>query len=155
VRFVHLTSADVRTRLLDAMADAWRADLRGDGFSEDAVARRVARGDILRAAPEVVLPFLVPEGAHPYPDDRRAAAEHTMFTVAGGAAVQGLLVALAAEGLGSCWVSSTIFAADVVRDVLALPGGWEPLGAVAIGHPAAAPPPRGDLAVDDRWVEIP
>ena len=154
VRFVHLVATDVRTRLLDAMADAWRADLRGDGFSEESIARRVARGDLLRAAPEVVLPFLVLEGAHAYPDARRAAAEHTMFTVAGGAAVQGLLVALAAEGLGSCWVSSTIFARDVVRDVLALPADWEPLGAVAIGHPAAAPPPRGELAVDDRWVEM-
>ncbi|MEJ2885372.1 coenzyme F420-0:L-glutamate ligase [Actinomycetospora aeridis] len=154
VRFVHLTSPGVRTRLLDAMAEAWRDDLRGDGFGEDAVARRVARGDILRAAPEIVLPFLVPEGAHPYPDARRAAAEHTMFTVAGGAAVQGFLVALAAEGLGSCWVSSTIFAADVVRAELALPASWEPLGAVAIGHPEAAPPPRGALSVDDRWVEM-
>lgn len=154
VRFVHLRSPGVRTRLLDAMADAWRADLRGDGLAPDAVARRVARGDLLRDAPEVVLPFLVADGAHAYPDDRRAAAEHTMFTVAGGAAVQGFLVALAAEGLGSCWVSSTIFAPDVVRAELALPGDWEPLGAVAIGHPAATPPPRGELTVDDRWVEI-
>ncbi|MDD7940013.1 coenzyme F420-0:L-glutamate ligase [Actinomycetospora lutea] len=154
VRFVHLTSPSVRTRLLDAMADAWRADLRGDGFAEDAVARRVARGDLLRTAPEVVLPFLVPEGAHAYPDDRRNAAEHTMFTVAGGAAVQGFLVALAAEGLGSCWVSSTIFAPDVVRAELALPATWEPLGAVAVGHPDSVPPPRGELGVDDRWVEI-
>jgi coenzyme F420-0:L-glutamate ligase / coenzyme F420-1:gamma-L-glutamate ligase len=152
VRFVHLADPGLRTRLLDAMADAWRADLRGDGFSEESIARRVARGDLLRAAPEVVLPFLVLEGAHAYPDARRAAAEHTMFTVAGGAAVQGLLVALAAEGLGSCWVSSTIFARDVVRDVLALPDDWEPLGAVAIGHPAAEPPARGALAVDERWV---
>jgi coenzyme F420-0:L-glutamate ligase/coenzyme F420-1:gamma-L-glutamate ligase len=136
------------------MADAWRADLRGDGFAEDAVARRVARGDILRTAPEVVLPFLVPDGAHPYPDARRAAAEHTMFTVAGGAAVQGFLVALAAEGLGSCWVSSTIFAADVVRAELALPATWEPLGAVAVGHPETPSPPRGALTTDDRWVEI-
>ena len=28
------------------------------------------------------------------------------------------------------------------------------LGAVAVGHPAAAPEPRGDLAVDERLVEL-
>ncbi|PRC60939.1 hypothetical protein C6A85_14440, partial [Mycobacterium sp. ITM-2017-0098] len=40
---------------------------------------------------------------------------HTMFTVAAGAAVQGLLVALAVRGVGSCWIGSTIFAPDLVR----------------------------------------
>ena len=70
-----------------------------DGRPADAVERRVARGQILYDAPEVVIPFLVPEGAHSYPDAARTAAEHTMFTVAVGAAVQGLLVSLAVRGV--------------------------------------------------------
>ncbi|SFK22631.1 coenzyme F420-0:L-glutamate ligase / coenzyme F420-1:gamma-L-glutamate ligase [Amycolatopsis sacchari] len=153
VRFVWLRDRGLRTKLLEAMRESWRADLRGDGFTDEQIARRVSRGDILFQAPEVVLPLLVPDGAHTYPDDRRNACERTMFTVAGGAAVQGFLVALAAEDLGSCWIGSTIFAADVVRDVLGLGAEWQPLGAVAVGHPVAVPD-RGPLEPGEGLVEL-
>ncbi|PXY32406.1 coenzyme F420-0:L-glutamate ligase [Prauserella muralis] len=154
VRFAWLRNRPQRVKLLEAMRDAWRADLAGDAFTEEQIARRLRRGDILFNAPEVVVPFLVAEGAHTYSDERRNACEHTMFTVAGGAAVQGLLIALAAEGLGSCWIGSTIFAADVVRQTLGLGPEWEPLGAVAIGHPASEPEPRGPRELGEGLVEF-
>lgn len=144
-RFVLLESAESRLRLLDAMREAWIADLRGDGFSEESIAKRVRRGDVLRKAPYLVVPCLVADGAHAYPDARRGAAEREMFVVAAGAGVQNLLVALAGEGLGSAWVSSTMFCRPVVREVLGLPEEWDPMGAVAVGRPAAPPsarPPR-------------
>ncbi|KAF2779700.1 coenzyme F420-0:L-glutamate ligase [Streptomyces sp. OM5714] len=141
-RFVLLESEDARTRLLDAMRDAWIADLRRDGKSEESVAKRVRRGDVLRNAPYLVVPCLVMDGSHTYGDARRDAAEREMFVVATGAGVQNLLVALAGERLGSAWVSSTMFCRDVVREVLGLPGDWDPMGAVAVGHPAEEPKAR-------------
>jgi coenzyme F420-0:L-glutamate ligase/coenzyme F420-1:gamma-L-glutamate ligase len=143
-RFVLLESEESRTRLLDAMREAWIADLRRDGKSEESIAKRVRRGDVLRNAPYLAVPCLVMDGSHTYGDARRDGAEREMFVVATGAGVQNFLVALAGERLGSAWVSSTMFCRDVVREVLGLPADWDPMGAVAIGHPAEEPRPRGE-----------
>jgi coenzyme F420-0:L-glutamate ligase/coenzyme F420-1:gamma-L-glutamate ligase len=141
-RFVLVENPSTRQRLFDAMAEQWRTDLRSDGFTEEQVAKRVHRGDVLRRAPYLVVPCLVPERTHPYPDARRAQAERELFVAAVGAGVQNLLVALAAEGLGSAWVSSTMFCRDVVRDVLDLDPDWDPMGAVAVGRPLEPPTER-------------
>ncbi|MGW0737880.1 coenzyme F420-0:L-glutamate ligase [Streptomyces sp. NPDC002851] len=141
-RFVLLETPQARTRLLDAMRDRWIADLRGDGKSEESIAKRVRRGDVLRNAPYLVVPCLVMDGAHTYGDARRDAAEREMFVVATGAGIQNFLVALAGERLGSAWISSTMFCRDVVREVLELPENWDPMGAVAVGRAAEAPRER-------------
>ncbi|MFJ2440816.1 coenzyme F420-0:L-glutamate ligase [Streptomyces sp. NPDC087658] len=152
-RFVLLESERSRTALLDAMRDAWIADLRRDGRSEESIAKRVRRGDILRRAPYLVVPCLVMDGSHTYGDARRDAAEREMFVVASGAGVQNFLVALAGERLGSAWVSSTMFCRDVVRDVLDLPGHWDPMGAVAVGR-AAAPPEDRPARSPEAFFEV-
>jgi coenzyme F420-0:L-glutamate ligase/coenzyme F420-1:gamma-L-glutamate ligase len=150
VRFVLVR--EHRQALLQSMLAEWEADLAGDGWTEDRIARRTARGQILHHAPEIVVPFITGNGRHTYPDERRQDAERTMFTVAGGAAVQALLVALAAEGLASAWISSTIFAPKVVRAVLDVPPDWEPLGAIGIGHPHDVLVPRAPAPTTDAFV---
>jgi coenzyme F420-0:L-glutamate ligase/coenzyme F420-1:gamma-L-glutamate ligase len=141
-RFVIVSSEEARTALLDAMLDAWVADLREDGFTAEQIAQRTRRGLPLREAPLIVVPCLEPSAAHAYPDERRLRAEEAMFTVAIGAAVENFLVALAVENLGSAWISSALFCQDVAAAALNLPDGWRPMGAVAVGHAAGAPPAR-------------
>lgn len=153
-RFLRL---DGRSReiLLDAMREQWRRDLQDiDGLSDSEVERRIARGGLLRSAPSVIVPFVELSDAHHYPDARRSGAERDMFLVAGGAAVQSLLVSLAAQGVGSAWVSSTMFCAGVVKETLGLPDDWHPLGAIAIGYAAAAPRERTPIFVDDLLLTI-
>jgi coenzyme F420-0:L-glutamate ligase/coenzyme F420-1:gamma-L-glutamate ligase len=144
-RFICLWSAQARTAFLDELRAAWVGDLTADQLTSAAIERRVGRGAVLREAPLVIVPFLVADGAHDYPDARRAGAERDMFVVATGAAVQSLLIALAAEGLGSCWVSSTIFCPTVATTALDVPAHWQPMGAVAVGVPAEPAGPRPAL----------
>jgi coenzyme F420-0:L-glutamate ligase/coenzyme F420-1:gamma-L-glutamate ligase len=122
------------------MRDKWLDDLRSHGdMTDEQIAKRLARGDILRTAPVVVIPFIdLAAGAHTYPDDARNAAERDMFMVAGGAAVENMLVSLAAQGIGSAWIGSTLFSTETVRTALRLPHSMQPLGAIAIGYASQA-----------------
>jgi coenzyme F420-0:L-glutamate ligase / coenzyme F420-1:gamma-L-glutamate ligase len=153
-RFAVLETERARTRLLDDMLAAWRADLTADGFTPEQIASRVRRGEPLRNAPLIIVPCLVAEAAHTYPDARRNASERNMFVVSMGAAVENLLVALAVEGLGSCWISSTLFCREVTALALGLPADWEPMGAVGVGHPAGPVPDRPDRDPDQFTLRL-
>lgn len=148
-RVVRLTD-DTRAGLLDAMAERWRADLRGDGLDPERIERRIARSDeVLRAAPVLLAPFVVLDDAHLYPDERRRTAERDLFVLSGGAALQNLQIALAGHGLGAAWISSTAFCPGTVREALHLDPTWVPLGMLAVGWPAGDPPaprPPADTA---------
>jgi coenzyme F420-0:L-glutamate ligase/coenzyme F420-1:gamma-L-glutamate ligase len=147
-RFAVVKSDEIKNRLLDEMTQAWRGDLERDLFDDASIDKRITRGAFLYKAPVLVIPCLVRDAAHAYRDVERNKAEANMFTLAGGAAIQNFLLFLNAEGLGTAWVSAALFCAPVVRRVLDLDATWEPLGTIAIGHPATTPISRSFLDID-------
>jgi len=154
--FVALDGAPAKRALLAAIAEAWRADLRGDGTPEETIERRIARSDaVLGQAPTLIVPFVRFAGAHPYADDERAGAEREMFLLSGGAAIQNLLLALHARSVASCWISSTLFCQEETRAVLGVDDEWHALGTVACGPMpkggASRPRPSLDLGDFLRW----
>ena len=150
--FSAIWSPAAKRRLLGAIAEAWRGDLRGDGTPEATIERRIARSDaVLGAAPVLIVPWVRFEGAHPYADAERAHAEQEMFLLSGGAAIQNLLLALSAQGFASCWISSTLFCQEESRAALGMSEEWFALGTVAGGPmPAGVGSPRPPLDLSEH-----
>jgi len=150
--FTALDGEPAKRALLAAMAAAWREDLERDGVTEDVIARRIDRSDaVLGTAPVLIVPWIRFRGAHRYEDEERAHAEQEMFLLSGGAAIQCLLLALHAQGIASCWISSTLFCQEETRAVLSMDDEWFALGAVAAGPmPAGTPPSRPALDLGEH-----
>ncbi|MEY9925393.1 coenzyme F420-0:L-glutamate ligase/coenzyme F420-1:gamma-L-glutamate ligase [Catenulispora sp. GP43] len=105
----------------------WRFVLVESETGRKAFASALA-DSVLEAAPYLVVPCYL----------ATASVSTELLTASLGAAVENFLVTLSADGIGSTWMNAD---SDSVRELLALPDGWEPLGVIAIGKPAEAPTP--------------
>ncbi len=154
-RFVEVRP-ETRTRLIEAMAAAWRADLEADGKPPQAIKRHLARSRRqLTDAPLLLLACLAEEGAHGWPDGRRRSAERDMYVQSLGAALQNLLLAAHARGLGGYLKGAPLFCRAAVAEALDLPNAWQPAFLVLLGYPVegAQPPRRPAIRTGDFLIE--
>jgi len=154
-RFVIL-SADARAALTDAMGERWRQDLARDRVPEARIRRLLDRSRArLAAAPVLILAGVVGDAQRPWPDQRRQRAEELMFAQSLGAAIQSLMLAAHARGLGSYWLSAPLFCPEAVRLALDLPPDFQPQALIALGYPREGLrlPPRPPLAVRDHIID--
>jgi F420 biosynthesis protein FbiB-like protein len=143
-RFAVVTRGDVKERLAASLGERLRADRLADGDPPEAVAHDAARSYArITGAPAAIAACLTMADMDLYPDQRRQAAERTMAVQSLAMAVQNLLLAAHAEGLGACWMCAPLFSPEVVCAALDLPAGWEPQALVTLGRPVGPGKERG------------
>jgi F420 biosynthesis protein FbiB-like protein len=152
-RFVRLTEAGVKARLAAAMAARLRADRLADGDAPEAVEADATKSYArIATAPAVIVAALTLADMDRYPDARRAQAEQVMAVQSVAMAVQNLLLAAHAEGLGACWMCAPLFCPDTVAQALALPAEWQAQALITLGYPASAGKPAVRKPLAERVV---
>lgn len=106
--FLVVRDAALRARLLEAYSQEWFA-----------------------AAPAIICACARPSEAWRRGDDKSYADVDVAI------AMEHLVLAAAAEGLGTCWIGA--FKPDVLREVLALPAELEPVALTPLGYPDQEP----------------
>ncbi len=149
-RFVVLTEAAQREALATTMGNLLRASRTSDGDDatdiEGDVARSYAR--ITRAGAAIVA-FLTVEDMDEYPDPKRARAEELMAVQGVAMAVQNILIAAHAEGLGACWMCAPLFCQEEVGAALGVPSHWQAQALLTLGVPASKGKPPVRRPVDE------
>jgi len=71
------------------------------------------------------------------------------------AAVQNLLLMAHAMGLGACWMTGPVIAADAISDLLEVDPAWQLVCVLALGYPAKVPepPPRPDPVTLVKFIQ--
>ncbi len=154
-RFIVLTESSLKWELAEAMAESWAADMAKDCVNIDKEIRK-ARVDRFATAPALILACSSMNAMNIFPDKNRQSIERDLALQSLGAAMQNLLLAAHAKGLGACWFCAPAFCKQTVRSALNIPEGVEPQALVALGYPAENPPvpprkPLGDYCFRDKW----
>ena len=104
------------------------------------------RGEWLQTAPVIIVAC----GNHERSWKRKDGKDHCDVDVA--IAVDHLILAATALGLGTCWVCA--FDAEHVKQALGLPANLEPIALIPVGYPGSGPVPqkkRRDLEEIVSW----
>ena len=118
IQFYVVRKKDVRRRLIQAYAQQWFAD-----------------------APVIVCACACPSKAWSRMDGRNYADVDATI------AMDHLILAATAEGLGTCWIGA--FNPERLREVLGIPTELDPVALTPLGYPAAEPAPTPRKPLDE------
>jgi F420 biosynthesis protein FbiB-like protein len=149
-RFAVLTEDAPKRHLASMMGAHLQADRSADHDDPAEIEGDVRRSyQRITTAPCVIVVCLTMEDMDTYPDERRSRAEYLMAVQGVALAIENLLLAASAEGLGACWMCAPLFCADTVAEALSLPAGWQAQGLITVGLPASKGKPAVRRPLDE------
>ncbi len=148
-RWVVVTDLEAKQRLARAMGERLRADRLAEGDAPEAIETTLARSyGRLTSAPVLVVACCTLAGLEMAPGSRQWQGERAMAMQSVAAAIENLLLAARAAGLGACWICAPLFCPEAVREALALPEDWEAQALVTLGFAAETKTPSPRLPVE-------
>jgi coenzyme F420-0:L-glutamate ligase/coenzyme F420-1:gamma-L-glutamate ligase len=163
-RFLVVTSPDVKSRMAAAVSAAVdRVAVRIEPQFEEAFR---AYGDYFtrfESAPVVIVPLyrpltllssMVGEGLSPEDQKNIACMEQQSGIVSVSLAMENILLMAHDIGLGASGLTGPLIAMNALRELLAVPGGWDIVALIAVGFPDEQPsaPARKSAADVTRWI---
>lgn len=112
-------------------------------------AKRVEQRERFANAPVLIVACLSMEGMMAFADEQRQRAERDLAVESLAAAVQNMLLAAHALGLGACWYCAPAFCKQTVREALQIPQTVEPSALIIMGYPAESSTAKTRKALRD------
>jgi coenzyme F420-0:L-glutamate ligase/coenzyme F420-1:gamma-L-glutamate ligase len=149
-RFAVVTDNDAKQALASKMGDLLRNARLADGDETEAVEADVQRSHArITTAPLVIVAFLTMEDMETYPDPARSKAEQLMAVQGVAMAVNNILLAAQARGLGACWMCAPVFCSEAVVEAVGAPPHWQAQALLTIGYPASGGKPARRRPLSD------
>jgi coenzyme F420-0:L-glutamate ligase / coenzyme F420-1:gamma-L-glutamate ligase len=149
-RFAVVTDNDAKQALASKMGDLLRNARLADGDETEAVEADVQRSHArITTAPLVIVAFLTMEDMDTYPDPARSKAEQLMAVQGVAMAVNNILLAAQARGLGACWMCAPVFCSEAVVEAVGAPPHWQAQALLTIGYPASGGKPARRRPLSD------
>jgi coenzyme F420-0:L-glutamate ligase/coenzyme F420-1:gamma-L-glutamate ligase len=139
-RFSVLTETSTKKALAEAMAKTWVEDSIRKKVPAELAEKRAKRSvERFTRAPVVLVACVTMTEMPEHADKNEKEIERDLAIQSLGAAIQNMLLAASANGLGGCWWCAPAFCKRVVREVLRLPESYEPHALVTMGYPDERP----------------
>ena len=148
--FVFVTDPEIIGRLctiLESVHGEYFGKARKDNMEGERLEKTVSSYGHMTNVPAFVLACMNIRNQQlhkPYEDWTTKWAHHSV-----AAAMENLVLAAAAEGLGTCWLGTPSWQSDKIKELLNIPENVEILAMSPIGYPDGLPKARPRIAVEE------